>query len=262
MMRPKPITHAELDARHLAHGFFTRQGGVSNGVHEGLNCGYGSQDIHETVARNRARVAQAMAVDPDALITVHQFHSADVILAEQTWAHDEAPRGDAMVCTTPGMALGILTADCAPVLFADAKGGVIGAAHAGWRGALSGVLEATVQVMTDQGAQRGRITAVVGPCIAQASYEVGPEFRAEFTAQAASFAAFFAPSSKDGHYQFDLAGFIMHRLGDLGLGQSHDLALDTYTEENLFYSYRRTCHRDESDYGRQIAAITLLPDGK
>jgi YfiH family protein len=258
MMRPKPITHEILDAGRLAHGFFTRQGGISNGLHGGLNCGYGSKDARESVTRNRTRVAQALAVEPEALITVHQFHSTEVILAERAWAHDEAPRGDAMVSTTPGMALGILTADCAPVLFADAEGGVIAAAHAGWRGALAGVLEATVQVMADQGARRSRIVAVVGPCIAQASYEVGPEFLAEFTARDPSFAKFFAPSAKAGHQQFDLAGFVMARLAGLGLGGSHDVALDTYADDSLFYSYRRACHRDESDYGRQIAAITLL----
>ncbi len=257
-MRPRPIIHANLDAGHLAHGFFTRQGGVSNGVHGGLNSGYGSDDARDAVARNRARVAQALAVAPEALITVHQFHGTDVILAEQAWPYNQAPRGDAMVCTTPGMALGILTADCAPVLFADARSGVIGAAHAGWRGALTGVLEATVQVMADQGARRSRIVAVVGPCIAQASYEVGPEFLAEFSAQDPGFAKFFAPSPRSGHHQFDLAGFIMARLAGLGLGQSHDMALDTYADDSLFYSYRRACHRDENDYGRQIAAITLL----
>ncbi|MBL6951519.1 MAG: peptidoglycan editing factor PgeF [Alphaproteobacteria bacterium] len=264
MMRPKPITHSGLDRSlhtgRLAHGFFTRQGGVSNGIHQGLNCGYGSDDARNTVAQNRARVAQALAVEAQALLTVHQFHSAEVVLAEQAWAHDKAPRGDAMVCTSPGIALGILTADCAPVLFADASGGVIGAAHAGWRGALTGVLEATVQMMVDQGARRGGIVAVVGPCIAQASYEVGPEFLAEFTARDPAFASFFAPSRKAHHHQFDLAGFVMARLGDLGLGQSHDVALDTYADDSLFYSYRRACHRDEGDYGRQIAAITLLTD--
>ncbi len=259
-MQPRSITHAELGADRLAHGFFTRQGGISDGVHEGLNCGYGSDDVYECVAQNRALVARTLAVAPEALITVHQFHSAEVILADRTWPYDQAPRGDAMVCTRPGIALGILTADCAPVLFADAKGGVIGAAHAGWRGALAGVLEATVQAMEDQGARRDRIVAVIGPCIAQASYEVGPEFQAEFIAVDPNLAEYFAPSSRADHHQFDLAGFVLARLAGLGLGQSHDLGLDTYTDDSRFYSYRRTCHRDESDYGRQISAITLLPE--
>ena len=259
-MQLSPVTHPHLDARRLKHGFFGRQGGVSEGIHGGLNCGYGSDDNRDAVGRNRARVAQALAVAPGALVTVHQFHSADVILAERAWPPDEAPRGDAMVSTTAGMALGILTADCAPVLFADSQGGVIGAAHAGWRGALSGVLEATVQAMEDNGARRNRIVAVVGPCIAQKSYEVGPEFRAEFLARNPGYAAFFIPSSRTGHYQFDLAGFAMHRLAALGLGHSHDVAMDTYSDEMSFYSYRRSCHRAESDYGRQIAAIALSQD--
>lgn len=259
-MQPMPITHPHLDAESLAHGFFTRRGGLSKGIHDGLNCGYGSDDVHETVAQNRARVADTLAVAPANLLTVHQCHSADVIVAQQTWPHDQAPRADAMVCTTPGIALGILTADCAPVLFADAMGGVIGAAHAGWRGALTGVLEATVQAMEDQGARRNRITAVVGPCISQESYEVGPEFEAEFTARDARHAEFFAPGAKVGHHQFDLAGFVMARLAGLDLTQRHDVGLDTYADDRLFYSYRRSCHRNESDYGRQIAAITLLPD--
>lgn len=259
-MQPKPITHPDLGRRRLAHGFFTRRGGISEGIHGGLNCGYGSDDARDKVAENRARVAAALAVTAEELLTVHQYHSADVVLAEQAWQPGEAPRGDAMVCTTPGMALGILTADCAPVLFADAEGGVIGAAHAGWRGALTGILEAAVQAMEDQGARRSRIAAVVGPCIAQASYEVGPEFQAEFVAQDPGFAGFFTASSKAGHHQFDLAGFVMSRLEVLGLGQSHDVALDTYADDSLFYSYRRSCHRDESDYGRQISAIALLPD--
>ena len=259
-MQPRPITHPHLDARLLTHGFFTRRGGVSKGIHDGLNCGYGSDDAQESVTQNRARVAGALAVAPDDLVTVHQFHSADVVLAQQSWPPVQAPRGDAMVCTTPGIALGILTADCAPVLFADTQGGVIGAAHAGWRGALTGVLEATVQVMEDRGARRDRITAVVGPCIAQVSYEVGSGFVTEFTAQDPGSGRFFDPADKTGHYQFDLAGFVMARLAGMGLNRHHDLALDTYADDNLFYSYRRSCHRNESDYGRQIAAITLLED--
>ncbi|MDA1101104.1 MAG: peptidoglycan editing factor PgeF [Proteobacteria bacterium] len=259
-MRPKPLTHPRLGAQHLAHGFFTRRGGVSDGVHDGLNCGYGSDDARDSVAQNRARVAQALAVSPEALVTVHQFHGVDVVLAERAWLHNDAPRGDAMVCTSPGIALGILTADCAPVLFADAENGVIGAAHAGWRGALAGILDATVQVMEDKGARRDNIVAVVGPCIAQPSYEVGPEFLATFIAQDPNFSKFFASSSRVDHHNFDLAGFVMARLGGLGLEQSHDIALDTYADDSLFYSYRRACHRDESDYGRQIAAIALLPD--
>jgi hypothetical protein len=257
-MQPRPIIHPQLDDEKIAHGFFTREGGLSDGIHAGLNCGYGSDDEREAVRQNRTRVSATLGVRADELITVHQIHSADVIVADQSWRPDDAPRGDAMVSTTPGLALGILTADCAPVLFADAQAGVIGAAHAGWKGALAGILEATVQEMEDLGARRNRITAVLGPCIAQASYQVGPEFLAAFTAQNAAYAEFFAPSDKTGHHQFDLAGFVMARLSRLGLGQSHDTALDTYADDRRFYSYRRSCHLDESDYGRQIAAIAVL----
>ena len=258
-MQPRPIILQQLDSDKIAHGFFTREGGLSGGIHAGLNCGYGSDDDGVAVRQNRARVSDTLGVEADKLITVHQIHSADDIVAEQAWQPGEAPRGDAMVCTTPGLALGILTADCAPVLFADAEAGVIGAAHAGWTGALAGVLEATVRKMEAHGAHRGRIAAVLGPCIAQTSYQVGPEFRAAFTAQDSSHEQYFAPSDKAEHHQFDLAGFVMSRLQRLGLGQSHDTALDTYADDRRFYSYRRSCHRDESDYGRQIAAITLLP---
>ncbi|MDP6874454.1 MAG: peptidoglycan editing factor PgeF [Alphaproteobacteria bacterium] len=259
-MQPRPISHPYLHTERTPHGFFTREGGLSDGIHAGLNCGYGSRDAGDVVRRNRARVADTLGVGTENLITMYQIHSADVHLAEQPWRPDGAPRGDAMVTTTPGLALGILTADCAPVLFADSENGVVGAAHAGWKGALSGVLEATVQTMADQGARRERISAVLGPCIAQDSYEVGPEFEARFVAQNRGYAAFFAPAERPGHYQFDLAGFVMSRLAGLGLGQCHDLALDTYADDQRFYSYRRSCHRDEPDYGRQIAAITQSTD--
>jgi YfiH family protein len=256
-MTPDPIIHPQLE---VAHGFFTRRGGVSKGIHEGLNCGYGSRDDGEAVRINRGRVAETLAVPEAALITVHQIHGADVVLAERPWLPGDAPRGDALVSTTPGIALGILTADCTPVLFADRRAGVIGAAHAGWRGALAGVLEATVQSMEDIGAKRHHIQAVVGPCIAQASYEVGAEFKASFTDRVPGHGKFFADGHRAGHHQFDLAGFAMARLGALGLGQCHDLALDTYADEVLFYSYRRARHRDENDYGRQISAIALSKD--
>jgi YfiH family protein len=202
-------------------------------------------------------VAAALSMDADDLVTVHQIHSTDVIHVEVAWKRGDGPSGDAMVCNTPGVALGILTADCTPVLFADTQEGVIGAAHAGWRGALDGVLEATVGAMAMLGAAPRRITAVVGPCIAQASYEVGPEFKAAFMERSAVYGDFFGPSVRDGHHQFDLAGFVMHRLANLDLGAHHDLALDTYADAQSFYSYRRSCHRDETDYGRQISVITL-----
>ena len=257
-MTPVPLTHPELRVRH---GFFSRQGGISTGIyggiHAGLNCGYGSDDEPDAVRQNRQRVAESLTVEEEALVTVHQIHSATAIVADQPWRPGDAPRADGMVTATPGLALGILTADCTPVLFAEAEAGVIGAAHAGWRGALSGVLEATVQTMEDQGAQRSRIRAVVGPCIAQTSYEVGPEFKTKFIHQDIGYGQFFIPAAKPKHYQFDLAGFVMARLTILNLCSCHDLALDTYADDEKFYSYRRSCHRNESDYGRQISAITL-----
>ncbi len=253
-MTPEPIVHRELA---IPHGFFTRQGGVSTGLHAGLNCGYGSDDDRDAVRQNRARVAGNLAVAEEALVTIHQIHSADVVEVNQPWRPGDAPRGDAMVTTRPGLALGILTADCTPVLFADSEAGVVGAAHAGWKGALSGVLEATVAAMETLGARRETIAAVVGPCIAQASYEVGPEFKASFLEQDTGHEQFFEPGERPRHHQFDLAGFVMARLAALGLGQHHDLAIDTYADDEKFYSYRRSCHRAEGDYGRQISAIAL-----
>ncbi|MDE0942894.1 MAG: peptidoglycan editing factor PgeF [Alphaproteobacteria bacterium] len=260
-MKPAPIVHNALSSDAISHGFFTRAGGGSKGIYAGLNCGYGSDDEAAVVMTNRTHVANTLPVVTDALITVHQHHSADVIVAKQPWHPKVAPKGDAMVTATPGLALGILTADCAPVLFADPEAGVIGAAHAGWRGALSGVLEATVQAMANLGAKRGNIAAVVGPCIAQASYEVGAEYQATFVAENTDYDRFFIASPKARHFQFDLAGFVMARLHGLGLRQSHDLGMDTYADDELFFSYRRTCHRDEPDYGRQISAIALTDKG-
>lgn len=238
----------------LRHGFFTRRGGASSGVFSGLNCGPGSSDQSEIVQINRSRVAEAMGVEPDHLITVHQVHSADVVTV--TGPLSERPRADAMVTDVPGVALTVLTADCQPVLFADVGNGVIGAAHAGWRGALDGVLEATVAAMEALGADRRRIKAVIGPSISQAAYEVGPEFIEEFLAEDRDNARFFA-NGVDGRYQFDLPGFGLHRLRQCGIGQAEWTRHCTYGDPERFYSYRRTTHAGEADYGRLISVIRL-----
>lgn len=238
----------------LRHGFFTRRGGASSGVFAGLNCGPGSSDQSEIVQINRARVAEAMGVAPDHLITVHQVHSADVVTV--TGPMGTRPRADAMVTDVPGVALAVLTADCQPVLFADVANGVIGAAHAGWRGALDGVLEATVVGMEGLGADRRRIRAVIGPSISQAAYEVGPEFIEAFLAEDSDNARFFA-NGEGGRYQFDLPGFGLHRLRQSGIGRAEWTRHCTYADPERFYSYRRTTHAGEADYGRLISVIRL-----
>ncbi|WP_417729332.1 peptidoglycan editing factor PgeF [Roseovarius sp.] len=238
----------------LRHGFFTRRGGASSGVFSGLNCGPGSSDQSEIVQINRARVAEAMGVEPMCLVTVHQVHSADVVTV--TGPMGERPRADAMVTATPGVVLGVLTADCQPVLFADRQAGVIGAAHAGWRGALDGVLEATVAGMVDLGAERRRIRAVIGPSISQAAYEVGPEFIEAFIDDDRGNSRFFV-NGEGGRYHFDLPGFGLHRLRQAGIGQAEWTHHCTYGDPERFYSYRRTTHAGEADYGRLISVIRL-----
>lgn len=238
----------------LRHGFFTRRGGASSGVFAGLNCGAGSSDQSEIVAINRARVADAMQVPVEHLVTVHQVHSADVETVARP-LEDPRPKADAMVTSTPGVALAILTADCQPVLFADAEAGVVGAAHAGWRGALDGVLEATVDAMITQGAVRERIVAVIGPSISQRAYEVGPEFLDAFLADDAENARFFVNGTGD-RYQFDLPGFGLHRLRAAGV-KAEWTRHCTYEDEDRFYSYRRATHAKEADYGRLISVIRL-----
>lgn len=238
------------------HGFFTRRGGASSGVFAGLNCGVGSSDQHEAVAINRTRVADAMGVPLGALMGVHQIHSADVVTVT-TPTHVRV-KADALVTARRGVALSVLTADCQPVLFADHDAGVIGAAHAGWKGALAGVLEATIDAMETLGAQRENIHAVIGPCISQAAYEVGPEFFEDFIAQDPAFARFFA-NGKDGKYQFDLPALGLHRLRQAGVAHAEWTRHCTYGDPDRFYSYRRATHAREADYGRLIAAITLGP---
>lgn len=238
----------------LRHGFFTRKGGASSGIFAGLNCGTGSSDIAEVVAINRTRAAEALGVDPANLVTVNQVHSADVVVVTAPLA--DRPRADAMVTATPGLALAVLTADCQPVLFADPHAQVIGAAHAGWRGARDGVLEATVGAMEALGARRNRIRAVIGPTISQRAYEVGPEFVEGFIDDDRDNARFFA-NGTGGRALFDLPAFGLHRLRSLGLAEAEWTRHCTYSDSERFYSYRRTTHAKEADYGRLLSAIRL-----
>lgn len=238
----------------LKHGFFTRRGGASSGVFLGLNCGSGSSDQAEIVSINRARVASALGIEPTHLVSVHQVHSATVVTVTEPLK--DKPRADAMVTSTPGIALSVLSADCQPVLFADAKAGVIGAAHAGWRGALDGVLESTVDAMIALGASREHIAAVIGPSISQRAYEVGPEFFETFMAEDPAYARFFAGGTND-RLQFDLPGFGLARLREAGVGHAEWTRHCTFSDPQRFYSYRRTTHAKEADYGRLISAITL-----
>jgi len=238
----------------IRHGFFTRRGGASSGVFAGLNCGQGSSDQSEIVTINRTRVSDALGVAPENLVSVYQVHSPDVAIITEPLT--ERPRADAMVTATPGLALGILTADCQPVLFADHKAQVIGAAHAGWRGALDGVLDATVSAMEALGAKRKDISAVIGPTISQRAYEVGPEFFETFLSEDPDSSRFFANGEGD-RLMFDLPSFGLHRLRSAGIGHAEWSGHCTYSDVDRFYSYRRTTHAGEADYGRLISAIRL-----
>ncbi|WP_103984926.1 MULTISPECIES: peptidoglycan editing factor PgeF [unclassified Methylobacterium] len=253
------IEAPELSAHAgVRHAFFTRVGGVSEGLYASLNGGLGSQDAPERVAENRARMCAQFGLPRDRLVSLYQVHSADVVTVEAPFAA-ERPKADAMVTRIPGLALGIATADCGPILFADPENGVVGAAHAGWKGALTGVIGATVSAMEALGARRSRIVAVLGPTIGQASYEVGPDFVARFGSDAPGMERFLGPGTRPGHAQFDLPGFILARLGEAEIGEATALNLCTYADPERFYSYRRTTHRGEADYGRLISAITLVP---
>jgi YfiH family protein len=239
----------------LRHGFFTREGGVSNGIYQGLNGGLGSRDNQDHVAENRRRMAERMGVAPQNFVSVHQIHSPDAIVATGPWPGDR-PRADAIVTRTEGVAIGVTAADCGPILFADATARVIGAAHAGWKGALTGVLESTVDAMEKLGADRSGIVAAIGPLIRQHSYEVGSEFVERFLDADAENGVFFIPADRTGHSMFDLAGFIRMRLENAGVLMIDDSGVDTYSDER-FYSYRRSVHRQEPDYGRHVHAIAL-----
>jgi YfiH family protein len=241
----------------LRHAFFTREGGVSGGIYEGLNGGLGSNDDAAHVAENRRRMAEQMGVTPDRLLNLHQTHSPDAVVATGPWQGDK-PRGDALVTRTEGLAIGITAADCGPVLLADPAARVIGAAHAGWKGALTGIIESTVEAMEKLGADRSGMVAAIGPLIRQHSYEVGGEFVERFLDADADHATFFIPSDRAGHSMFDLAGFIRMRLENAGVLMIDDIGVDTYSDER-FYSYRRSVHRKEPDYGRHVHAIALEP---
>lgn len=252
-------TLAQLPRIH--HGFFTRNGGVSEGIYASLNIGAGSDDNPESVIENKRRVAEAMDVPPSHLLTLYQVHSTQVVTVDRPFAPGEKPNADGMVTAIPGLALGILTADCAPVLFADATAGVIGACHAGWKGALHNIMKNTLEAMEALGANRSQVVACVGPCIGQESYEVGPEFYENFAAESPANPLFFEPSpTRSGHYHFDLPGYVRHALQLCGVAQANILAKDTCFQENAFFSNRRRNLRGEADYGRQVSVIMLKPE--
>ena len=246
-----------LELGGIRHGFFTREGGASAGLYASLNGGVGSKDNAEHIAENRARMAAAIGVAPDRFITAHQIHSPQVVVAETPWTPETRPRADAIVTRMRALAIGVTTADCGPVLFADPTARVIGAAHAGWRGALSGVVAATIVAMERLGAARGEIRAVIGPMIRQPSYEVGPDLIARFDAEDPASSRFFAPAAREGHAMFDLAGYIGSRLTRAGIEHIEDLAHCTYADPARFFSFRRATHRGETDYGRHVNAIAL-----
>ena len=258
---PVPIADPALDGMEgVRHGFFTRQGGVSQGIYASLNVGYGSDDAREAVAENRRLAMAAFDLAPDALNTVYQIHGVTVALAETCWDPTAAPKADAQVTDRPGIAIGILTADCVPVLFAGRKAGgapVIGGAHAGWRGAVSGVLDETLAAMEKLGAVRDTVRAAIGPCIGQASYEVGPEFPGPFLEEDPGNKRFFTPGIREGHPMFDIAGYVERRLRKLDLAEVGRVEADTCAEPDRFFSYRRKTLTGEADYGRQLSAITI-----
>ncbi|HRN89635.1 peptidoglycan editing factor PgeF [Hyphomicrobium sp.] len=241
----------------IRHGFFTRQGGASRGLYASLNCGAGSKDDPVAVVENRARVAERLGSVMDDVQTIYQIHSGTAHAVERLQPRDELPKADALVTRTRGLVIGVLTADCAPVLFADAEAGVVGAAHAGWRGAIGGILEATIALMEENGADRSRILAALGPTIGPKSYEVGPEFVAEFEAADPANARFFTIPKGRTTPHFDLPSFVLDRLGGLGLRGIERQAHCTYENESMFFSFRRSTHRKEPDYGRQISAIVV-----
>jgi polyphenol oxidase len=254
------VKAATLALPGISHAFFTREGGVSSGCYASLNGGIGSDDSARAVAENRARMAAALGVEPPQFLTAYQIHSPQVVVAETGWTTEARPRADGIVTQTPGLAVGVSTADCGPVLFADPQAGVVGAAHAGWRGALTGIVEATVAAMERLGAARERTHAALGPMIRQPNYEVGPDLIGRFAAEDADSAEYFVPAKRPGHALFDLAGYVTARLRRAGITQVEDVGLCTYADPALFFSYRRATHRAERDYGRHVNAIALAAD--
>ena len=242
----------------MAHAFFGRKGGVSSGIYASLNCGPGSEDDRTDVVENRCRALRSLAPQLCELVTLYQVHGAEAVRVTEPWEIGQAPRADAMVTNRSGIALGVLTADCVPVLLAEAEAQVIAAAHAGWKGALAGVVESALAAMEQLGARRDRIAAAIGPCISQPAYEVGEELRARVMMDDAANARFFIPSPRARHWQFDLSGYVRLRLEEAQVRRVLDLELCTYANEAAFYSYRRATHCGESDYGRQLSAILLV----
>jgi YfiH family protein len=251
--------HAHILARlpGIRHAFFTRAGGVSNGVYASLNAGVGSNDEPGHVTENRARMAAALGVPRERLLTCYQVHSPNAVVAVEPWGPDARPRADAIVTRVAGLAVGVSTADCGPVLFADAQARVIGAAHAGWRGALAGVTDEAIAAMERLGAARQRMVAALGPMIRQPTYETGSDVWDRFVAADPANARFFRPSTRERHFMFDLAGYVVARLAAAGIGTIEDIEACTYADADKFFSYRRMTHRGEADYGRHINAIVL-----
>lgn len=260
MSEPLAIQCERLGAADdgLRHGFFTRKGGLSRGIYQGLNAGRGSRDDQDTVAANRANILSALGLPDAFLATPHQIHSPDALVVDGPWEDGERPRADAVVTATPGLVMAVLTADCGPVLLADRQAGVVAAAHAGWRGALAGILESTITAMEQLGARRYNIAATLGPTISQPNYEVGPDFIGELSSLTQDHDRWLKPSNRKGHAKFDLPGFVVNQLERAGVAASWT-GQCTYGDEGHFYSYRRATHRAEPDYGRQLSAIALLP---
>ncbi|HEX3430876.1 MAG TPA: peptidoglycan editing factor PgeF [Rhizomicrobium sp.] len=252
------LAASNLDLGGIAHAFFGRKGGVSEEIYASLNCGPGSGDERTRVLENRRRAMHSLRGDAAPLVTLYQVHGREAVRVREPWAIAEAPKADAMVTNVPGIALGILTADCVPILLADVETLVVGAAHAGWKGALAGVVESVVDAMEGLGARRDRISAAIGPCIAQGSYEVGHELRAAIEEAQSGDARFFVPSNRPGHWQFDLGGFAKTQLERAGVANISVIPACTYLQEATFYSYRRATHRGEPDYGRQLSAIMIV----
>lgn len=252
------LTSSLLQSPTVNHGFFTRKNGHSSGIYAALNCGSGSKDVPEHIAANRQSALATMGGDAANLCGLYQIHSNIVHFLDAPWQNDNPPKGDGLVTRQKNLALGILTADCAPVLFTDPQNGVIGAAHAGWQGAVTGIIENTIDVMCNNGAERQNIIAAVGPCIAQQSYEVGGEFLTRFVNEDPKYEKFFAQSPNEGRYLFNLKLFTAHRLENAGIKKTDVFSEDTYADDEHFFSYRRSTHKDEKDYGRQISIIMLL----
>lgn len=250
-----PITADELS--DVPHGFFGRRGGVSRGLYDSLNCGLGSHDEPASVRENRARVARHLGAGSGTVLTCHQVHSADAVVVDAPWCPGSQPKADALVTRTPGVLIGALAADCMPILFADPEAGVVAAAHAGWKGALLGVADSTIAAMVRIGAERKRIRAVIGPCISATAYEVGPEFLSDAIASDPSAERYFLRPSPGARPHFDLPGYMLGRLSTAGIASARWVGDCTYSGDDRYFSYRRTTHRRESDYGRQIAVVML-----